>query len=210
MTVTAAVAATGRVVGLGSVGFGPSLDQGRDDMTDTSGAQSADADSSGPPAPPDDVASPGDVDGPTGGDAATAEHESGVTNPAKLIRMGTMINQLLTEVRTAPPDEEGLQRLAAIHSQTIRELSDVLSEDLFDELMEFNDCCDQVHTPSESEIRVAQAQLVGWLQGLLQGLQASAATQALTAQRQLAEMRGRGGVGPGRAPAGAEGPAGYL
>lgn len=136
--------------------------------------------------------------------------ETGVTNPAKLIRMGTMINQLLAEVRSAPPDEEGRQRLAAIHTQTIRELSDVLSEDLFDELMEFNQCCDQVETPSESEIRVAQAQLVGWLQGLLQGLQASAATQALTAQRQLAEMRQGGRPGPGGGPPGAEGPAGYL
>ncbi|MEQ8716643.1 MAG: DUF2587 domain-containing protein [Acidimicrobiales bacterium] len=138
-------------------------------------------------------------------------HHSGVTNPAKLIRMGTMINQLLSEVRAAPPDVDGLRRLATIHTRTLAELSDVLSEELFDELMEFNSCCDQAEPPSEGEIRVAQAQLVGWLQGLLQGMQASAATQALVAQRQLAEMRQPGGPpGPVGGPPGAGGPAGYL
>ena len=78
---------------------------------------------------------------PDGGDEApdglgSDEHEtpdSGVTNPAKLIRMGTMINQLLSEVRAAPPDAEGLRRLATIHTRTLAELSDVLSEELFDE-----------------------------------------------------------------------------
>lgn len=159
---------------------------------------------------------------PDGGDEApdglgSDEHEtpdSGVTNPAKLIRMGTMINQLLSEVRAAPPDAEGLRRLATIHTRTLAELSDVLSEELFDELMEFNDCCDKAAPPSEGEIRVAQAQLVGWLQGLLQGMQASAASQALVAQRQLAEMRRPAGspglAGPAGGPPGAGGPAGYL
>jgi hypothetical protein len=151
-------------------------------------------------------------DGPDGhGSDGLETHYSGVTNPAKLIRMGTMINQLLSEVRSTPPDFEGLRRLATIHNRTLAELSDVLSEELFDELMEFNDCCDQAAVPSEGEIRVAQAQLVGWLQGLLQGMQASAASQALVAQQQLAEMLQRPGpAGLAGAPPSAGGPAGYL
>lgn len=166
----------------------------------------------------------GAVDGapppePTATEPAPATPD--VTNPAKVIRMGTMINQLLEEVRSASPDDEGLERLAAIHIRTLEELSSVLSPDLFDELMEFNACCDQAAPPTEGEIRIAQAQLVGWLQGLLQGMQASAASQALQARRQLEEMRGLpggGGAAGGRPrpspPQGdapqAEGPAGYL
>lgn len=162
--------------------------------------------------PTDAITPDGGGGGPDShGSDGHATHHGGVTNPAKLIRMGTMISQLLSEVRAAPPDAEGLRRLATIHTRTLAELSDVLSEELFDELMEFNDCCDQAAPPSEDEIRVAQAQLVGWLQGLLQGMQASAATQALIAQRQLAEMRRpTGPTGPAGGPPGTGGPAGYL
>lgn len=153
---------------------------------------------------------PGDEATPPGpGDSSGSDAD--VTNPAKLIRLGTMINQLLNEVRAASPDDEGLARLAVIHSQTLTELSEVLSPELFDELMEFNACCSGDTTPTESEIRVAQAQLVGWLQGLLQGMQASAATQALQAQRQLAEMRqDTRGPAPGQPHPLAGGPTGYL
>lgn len=148
-----------------------------------------------------------------------------VTDPAKLIRLGTMLQSLLSEVHLSSPDEGGRKRLAEIHTETVSELGEILSEDLREELEEFNACC-SADTPSESEIRVAQAQLVGWIQGLLRGMQASAANQAAMAQQQLMQMQARAqqqaamaqgqGQPPGRqappgTPAGPAGPqSGYL
>jgi hypothetical protein len=115
-----------------------------------------------------------------------------VSDPAKLIRLGSMVQALMAEVRSASPDEAGRSLLARIHNETMSELSEVLSPDLMAELAEFQTCCEG-DTPSESEIRIAQAQLVGWLQGLLQGFQASAAAQQTQASQQLQQMR----PGPG-------------
>ena len=112
-----------------------------------------------------------------------------VSDPAKLIRLGTMIQTLMNEVRQLDTDEEGRKLLAAIHSETMEELGTVLSSDLMEELEEFTACCDQDGVPTESEIRVAQAQLVGWLQGLLQGLQASMVAQQAAAAQQLGQLR---------------------
>lgn len=119
-----------------------------------------------------------------------------VSDPAKLIRLGTMLQALLAEVQREAPDEKGRARLAQIHTETIEELGGILSEDLRDELAEFNVCCANNETPSDGEIRVAQAQLVGWLQGLLRGMQASATAQAAMAQRQLMQVQS-GQPGPG-------------
>lgn len=130
--------------------------------------------------------------------------EPDVTDPAKLIRLGTMVQSLLAEVGEATQDEGGRKRLAAIHQETIEELSEILSEDLREELLEFNNCCAQNESPSAGELRVAQAQLVGWMQGLLRGMQASAQAQAAMAQRQLQQVQmgmqqpGRPGGGPGQ------------
>lgn len=112
-----------------------------------------------------------------------------VSDPAKLIRLGTMVQTLLAEVQRAAPDEAGRVRLAQIHNETVEELGEILSEDLHNELMEFNVCCGQNEAPSDGEIRIAQAQLVGWLQGLLRGMQASATAQAAMAQRQLMQVQ---------------------
>ena len=112
-----------------------------------------------------------------------------VSDPAKLIRLGTMVQTLLAEVQRSSPDEAGRVRLAQIHNETVEELGEILSEDLHDELMEFNVCCGQNDAPSDGEIRIAQAQLVGWLQGLLRGMQASATAQAAMAQRQLMQVQ---------------------
>lgn len=112
-----------------------------------------------------------------------------VSDPAKLIRLGTMVQTLLAEVQRAAPDEAGRMRLAAIHNETVDELGEILSEDLREELNEFNVCCGQNESPSDGEIRIAQAQLVGWLQGLLRGMQASATAQAAMAQRQLMQVQ---------------------
>ena len=112
-----------------------------------------------------------------------------VSDPAKLIRLGTMVQALMTEVRSAETDENGRRLLARIHAETMEELGTVLSPDLMEELHEFADCCGDDGVPTESELRVAQAQLVGWLQGLLQGMQASAMAQQAAAASHMAELQ---------------------
>lgn len=142
-----------------------------------------------------------------------ASPEPDVTDPAKLIRLGTMLQTMLTELKDEDTDSAGVARLAQIHQETVEELGGILSEDLRLELNEFNDCC-STGTPSESEMRIAQAQLVGWIQGLLRGMQATATAQAQMAQQQMMMMQaqmqqrslgGPGGPGAG-APAGAQQP----
>lgn len=136
-----------------------------------------------------------------------------VSDPAKLIRLGTMLQTVLTEVQQigSETDEGGLLRLAQIHTETIEELSEILSEDLRDELLEFNNCCG-TETPSAGELRVAHAQLVGWIQGLLRGMQATATAQAQIAQQQMmmmqaqAQQRALTPQQPAGAPAGQQPP----
>jgi hypothetical protein len=130
----------------------------------------------------------------------TAGPQPDVTDPAKLIRLGTMLQTMLTELKDTETDAASLKRLAQIHHETIDELGEILRDDLHEELLEFNDCCG-TETPSESEMRVAHAQLVGWIQGLLRGMQATATAQAQMAQQQMmmmqAQMQQRSLVGPG-------------
>jgi hypothetical protein len=122
-----------------------------------------------------------------------------ISDPAKLIRLGTMLQTLMAEVREADTDEDSRRLLARIHTETMEELGTVLSDDLMSELSEFTSCCDDEGVPTEAEIRVAQAQLVGWLQGLLQGLQASMAAQQANAAQQLRQLAtSRGGPAPSR------------
>jgi hypothetical protein len=113
-----------------------------------------------------------------------------VEQPAKVMRIGTMIKQLLEEVRAAPLDEAGRQRLREIHESSIRELEDGLSPELRDELdrlsLPFGS-----GVPSEAELRIAQAQLVGWLEGLFHGIQTALFAQQMAARAQLEQMRGR-------------------
>lgn len=113
-----------------------------------------------------------------------------VEQPAKVMRIGTMIKQLLEEVRAAPLDEAGRQRLREIHEMSIHELEDGLAPDLRDELerltLPFGS-----GVPSEAELRIAQAQLVGWLEGLFHGIQAALVQQQMAARAQLEQMRQR-------------------
>ncbi|MGH9069049.1 MAG: bacterial proteasome activator family protein [Acidimicrobiales bacterium] len=114
-----------------------------------------------------------------------------VQEPAKVMRIGSMIKQLLEEVRQAPLDEDSRGRLREIYDTSIRELAGGLSPDLAAELdrlaLPFED-----GTPSESALRIAQAQLVGWLEGLFHGIQATLFAQQMAARSQLEEMRRRG------------------
>jgi len=111
-----------------------------------------------------------------------------VEQPAKVMRIGGMIRQLLDEVKAAPLDEASRVRLRDIHLQSIKELEDGLAPELIEELdrlsLPFNG-----DTPSEAELRIAQAQLVGWLEGLFHGIQAALYAQQVQAQAQFQNMR---------------------
>jgi hypothetical protein len=124
-------------------------------------------------------------------DAVVAEQpdEESIISPAKVMRIGSMVKQLLEEVRTAPLDEASRERLAEIYERSVAELSGALSPDLRDELTSLALPFDEGEIPSESELRVAKAQLVGWLEGLFHGIQATLMAQQFAAQRQLQEMR---------------------
>jgi Protein of unknown function (DUF2587) len=136
--------------------------------------------------------------------------DSVVAQPAKLLRIASMIRELLEEARQASIDEAGRKRLATIYDRSVNELREVLSPDLLRELEELMPPVEGV--PSESEIRVAQAQLLGWLEGLFHGIQAALWAQHMQAQAALEEMRRRGLPAgpqqPGRRPEGPPGPAG--
>ena len=115
--------------------------------------------------------------------------EESVTSPAKVMRIGSMVKQLLEEVRTAPLDEPSRERLAEIYDRSITELSSALSPDLQQELNALALPFEEGEIPSESELRVAKAQLVGWLEGLFHGIQATLMAQQFAARQQLEGMR---------------------
>jgi hypothetical protein len=143
------------------------------------------------------------------GDASTSEAADDaseqVSSPTKLIRIASMVRTMLDEVRRAPLDDAGRRRLREIHERSLEELESVLSPDLRKELAEvvLPITSDE---PTESELRLAQAQVVGWLEGLFHGIQATLFTQQAAAQGQLEQMRRRALE---QAPS-ATGPSGYL
>jgi len=119
-----------------------------------------------------------------------SSNEPAVSEPTKIIRIASMTRAMLDEVRQAPLDEAGRRRLLEVHERSLAELAGVLSEDLRDEFQEIFQPLTS-DAPTESELRIAQAQLVGWLEGLFHGIQASLMSQQLAAQAQLAEVRTR-------------------
>ncbi len=119
------------------------------------------------------------------------EDESAVLRPTKLIRIASMTRAMLDEVRQAPLDEAGRERLKRIHQQSLEELREVLSADLLEEFNDIFEPLRQDEVPSESVLRIAQAQLIGWLEGLFHGIQASLWSQQMAAQSQLQEMQRR-------------------
>jgi hypothetical protein len=114
-----------------------------------------------------------------------------VEEPAKVMRIGTMIKQLLEEVRAAPLDEASRNRLRDIHAASIRELEEGLSPELREELERITLPFNEGETPSDAELRIAQAQLVGWLEGVFHGIQTALFAQQMAARAQLEEMRRR-------------------
>ncbi|MFW0789695.1 bacterial proteasome activator family protein [Gordonia sp. CPCC 205333] len=135
-----------------------------------------------------------------------------VEQPAKVMRIGTMIKQLLEEVRAAPLDDASRNRLREIHQSSIRELEDGLAPELREELERLALPFTDDTTPSDAELRIAQAQLVGWLEGLFHGIQTALFAQQMAARTQLEQMR-QGALPPGTGPggvAGGHGPGQYL
>jgi len=142
-----------------------------------------------------------------GGDAVEEEAQGEyVSEPAKVMRVGSMIKQLLDEVRATELDEPSRVRLREIYDTSIQELSSALSPDLQEELTRLAFPFGDNGTPSEVELRIAQAQLVGWLEGLFHGIQATLFAQQMAARQQLENMRGQ--IGPGAGPGGPGGPPG--
>ncbi|ORB92850.1 hypothetical protein B1T49_13530 [Mycobacterium persicum] len=119
-----------------------------------------------------------------------------VEQPAKVMRIGTMIKQLLEEVRAAPLDEASRNRLRDIHAISIRELEDGLAPELREELDRLTLPFSEDAAPSDAELRIAQAQLVGWLEGLFHGIQTALFAQQMAARAQLEQMR-QGALPPG-------------
>jgi hypothetical protein len=141
-----------------------------------------------PPQQPDEPPVAGEV--VTGEPSGQPPTES-IASPAKVMRIGAMVRQLLEEVRHAPLDEAGRDRMRDIYDISVRELSDSLSPDLAQELGRVAQPFVGEEIPSEAELRVAQAQLVGWLEGLFHGIQATLFAQQMSARNQLEEMRRR-------------------
>src|SRR4051794_3161938 len=160
----------------------------------------------GSPEQPSLVVMGGGAAGPDGSPEAGDGSET-IEQPAKVLRIGSMIKQLLEEVRQAPLDDASRNRLREIYETSIKELAEGLSPNLRDELAKLVLPFDGDSTPSDSELRIAQAQLVGWLEGLFHGIQATLFAQQMAARAQLDQMRQRG------LPAGSDGgprPGTYL
>lgn len=128
--------------------------------------------------------------GPEQGGKEPEDQREAVTEPAKVMRIGSMAKQLLEEVRQVPLDEAARARLREIYETSVRELATGLSPDLAEELDKVALPFDGT-LPTEAEIRIAQAQLVGWLEGLFHGIQATLMAQQFAARSQLEEMRHR-------------------
>ncbi len=135
---------------------------------------------------PDGVAVETDMDEAMGGERPVTEM---VAQPAKVMRVGSMIRQLLEEVKAAPLDEKSRARLKEIHTSSIKELEDGLAPELVEELERLSLPFAEDEIPSEAELRVAQAQLVGWLEGLFHGIQTTLFAQQMAARAQLEQMR---------------------
>jgi hypothetical protein len=137
---------------------------------------------------------------PQDGDDGPPSVAEMVEQPAKVMRIGTMIKQLLEEVRAAPLDEASRNRLRDVHAASIRELEDGLAPELREELERITLPFSEDATPSDAELRIAQAQLVGWLEGVFHGIQTALFAQQMAARAQLEEMR-RKALPGGHAPA---------
>ncbi len=152
------------------------------------------------------------VDGP-GGEVSvddSADVQEAVQEPAKVMRIGSMIKQLLEEVRTLELDEPARERLREIYDHSVTELGSALSDDLRSELDRLVSPFAATDTPTGAELVVAKAQLVGWLEGLFHGIQATLFAQQMVARQQLDQMRHQIGPGATAPPTPDQRPGTYL
>jgi hypothetical protein len=156
-----------------------------DDVTNDGMGDNNSSDASVPAIAPDEVL------GSMGAEVGDESKTESINEPAKVLRIGSMVKTLLEEVRAAPLDDKSRVRLREIYEQSIRDLSEGLSPDLVAELESLALPFDS-EAPSDAELRIAQAQLVGWLEGLFHGIQATLMSQQMAARAQLEEMRQRG------------------
>ncbi len=123
-----------------------------------------------------------------------------IEQPAKVMRIGSMVKQLLEEVRAAPLDDAARERLREVHQGSVRELAEGLAPELREELERLTLPFSDDSVPSDAELRIAQAQLVGWLEGLFHGIQTALFAQQMAARVQLEQMRGRPALPQGLVP----------
>jgi hypothetical protein len=152
-----------------------------------------------------DFPTPGTSDPP----APRPLEETVVEQPGKLMRIAMMVREVLEEVRRAPLDVDAREHLAEIHDRVLSELKTALTGTLADELERITEPFDSSEVPTEAELRIAQAQLLGWLEGLFQGIQAAIATQQMSMAAQLEEMRRRA-LPPGQERPEGQTPGQYL
>ncbi len=153
------------------------------------------------PEAPEDAG--GDGDGP-------ADPSEMVEQPAKVMRIGTMVKQLLEEVRATELDEASRRRLSQVHASSLQELSAALAPELREELARLTEPFAEGATPTDGELRIAQAQLVGWLEGLFHGIQTTLVAQQMAAKVQLEQMRRGLPAGSGSVAASGETTGQYL
>lgn len=153
-----------------------------------------------------EVLAPGSTPESIDGAADQSDDET-IDSPAKIIRVGSMVKQLLEELRNTPLDEAARDHMVDIYGRSVAELQASLSPNLAEELDRLAPDFDGDEVPSEATLRIAQAQLVGWLEGLFHGIQATLVAQQMAARQQLEGVRGQLGV-PGGPPGGQEGPMG--
>lgn len=159
---------------------GRTLDNGEPVMPAAASPAGAGA---GPGAP-----GPVSTDPAANGNAKGSNLQDLVDEPAKVMRIGTMIRQLLAEVKSAPLDDAARERLAEIHERSIKELEDGLAPELVEELERISLPFPENATPSDAELRIAQAQLVGWLEGLFHGIQTAIAAQHAAREQAAAQL----------------------
>jgi len=157
-----------------------------------------------------EVISPDGVDEPTASQESPVEAVESVESPTKIIRIGSMVKQLLDEVRSTTMDEAARDRLRDIYENSVSELRTALSPELSEELDRLAPDFGSEGVPSDGELRVAQAQLVGWLEGLFHGIQATLMTQQMAARQQLEGMRAQLQPGAGRSSGTVPGGPGYI
>lgn len=114
-----------------------------------------------------------------------------VAAPTTVIRIASVLRRALEEVRAAPLDAAGRARIGALLQTCVAELQRCLDPTLHAELLRLAGSVEWNDDTSDGELRIAEAALMGWLEGLLEGIEATWSAQLAAAVRgQQRESRG--------------------